>query len=457
MSNKIDISDLDKFNIPASRNKIIKVVGVGGGGSNAVSHMYKQGIHDVSFVLCNTDNQALEESDIPVKIQLGKTVTNGLGAGNRPEKAKAAAEESAEEIRNLFNDGTKMVFVTAGMGGGTGTGAAPIIAGIAKEMGILTVGIVTIPFLFEGTVKILQALNGVDQLAKNVDALLVINNERLREIHGDLPVKEAFAKADDTLTVAAKSIAEIITLKGAINLDFADVETTLKNGGVAIMSTGIGEGKDRIKDAISNALKSPLLNNNDIYNAKKIMLNFYCNEKNIMMDEFANIDSFMLQFKEHDMEVIWGLNYMNDFDQQVKVTILATGFGLNDIPVYKANKDETEQQKAKLAIKEKNQQIETERIITAYGDQAKEFMYHKLSKKIQYYIFTKESLCNDAVINLVENTPTIERTNSFLSSIEATADSLKHTNSEEMSNVQHNVVDSHSEQEDTKDGTKIIF
>ena len=220
---------------------IIKVIGVGGGGGNAVNHMFNEGIHDVSYVVCNTDNKALTDSPVPNKLQLGK---EGLGAGNRPERAREAALESIEDINNMLNDGTKMVFITAGMGGGTGTGAAPIIAQCAKEKGILTVGIVTIPFRFEGNKKIDQALEGVEEIKKHVDALLVINNERLREIYPELTVINAFGRADDTLTIAARSIAEIITMRGRINLDFQDVKTVLENGGVALMSTGYGEGEE---------------------------------------------------------------------------------------------------------------------------------------------------------------------------------------------------------------------
>lgn len=223
------------FGEPEKENSIIKVIGVGGGGGNAVNHMYREGIHDVTFVLCNTDNQALNDSPVPVHLQLGK---EGLGAGNKPAKARQAAEETLEDIKNMLNDGTKMAFITAGMGGGTGTGAAPVIARVSKELGILTVGIVTIPFRFEGPKKIDQALDGVEEMSKHVDALLVINNERLRQIYPDLAVLDAFGKADDTLSVAAKSIAEIITVHGLINLDFNDVKTVLKDGGVAIMSTG---------------------------------------------------------------------------------------------------------------------------------------------------------------------------------------------------------------------------
>ena len=241
------------FGEPEKEKSIIKVIGVGGGGGNAVNHMYRKGIHDVSFALCNTDNQALNDSPVPVHIQLGK---EGLGAGNRPEKARAAAEESIDEVKNMLNDGTRMAFITAGMGGGTGTGAAPVIARVSKSMGILTVGIVTIPFRFEGERKIDQALDGVEEMSKNVDALLVINNERLREIYPELSVLDAFGKADDTLSVAAKSIAEIITMHGIINLDFNDVKTVLEDGGVAIMSTGYGEGENRVKNAFDDALKT---------------------------------------------------------------------------------------------------------------------------------------------------------------------------------------------------------
>ena len=268
------------FDFPQDNPTIIKVIGVGGGGGNAVNHMYKEGIHDVTFVVCNTDNQALAESPVPVKLQLGK---EGLGAGNRPARAREAAEESIEDVKHMLNDGCKMVFITAGMGGGTGTGAAPIIAKTAKDMDILTVGIVTIPFLFEGNRKIDQALDGVEQMSQHVDALLVINNERLRDIYSDFSVMNAFGKADDTLSVAAKSIAEIITIRGTINLDFNDVKTVLKDGGVAIMSTGYGEGENRVSQAINDALHSPLLNNNDIFNSKKILFNISFSTKSELM------------------------------------------------------------------------------------------------------------------------------------------------------------------------------
>ena len=320
------------FDIPEQGNSIIKVIGVGGGGGNAVNHMYREGIHDVTFVLCNTDNQALNDSPVPVHLQLGK---EGLGAGNKPEKARKAAEESIEDVRKMLNDGTRMAFITAGMGGGTGTGAAPVIARVSKELDILTVGIVTIPFRFEGDRKIDQALDGVEEMSKHVDALLVINNERLREIYPELSLLDAFSKADDTLSVAAKSIAEIITNHGFMNLDFNDVKTVLKDGGVAIMSTGYGEGEGRVKKAIEDALNSPLLNDNDVFNSKKILLSInFCNEKNdnsgLMMDEMNDVHEFMAKFSS-DFEIKWGMAIDPELGKKVKVTILATGFGIEDV------------------------------------------------------------------------------------------------------------------------------
>ncbi|WP_034525057.1 cell division protein FtsZ [Bacteroides propionicifaciens] len=412
-----ELKDLQSFDIPTSAPKIIKVIGVGGGGGNAVSHMFKEGIHDVSFVLCNTDNQALLESPVPLRIQLGKETTRGLGAGNKPERAKDAAQESIEEIEQMLHDGTKMVFITAGMGGGTGTGAAPVIASTAKEMGILTVGIVTIPFLFEGEKKIIQALDGVERLANSVDALLVINNERLREIYSDLTLMNAFAKADDTLSIAAKSIAELITKKGKINLDFADVNTILKDGGVAIMSTGFGGGDNRLSKAINDALHSPLLNNNDIFNAKKVMLNIYCSD-DVMMDEFNEVHEFMSKFKE-EVEVIWGMAIDETLGKEVKVTILATGFGVEDVPgMSDRRKERTRDEEDALMIEEeRKREIIVRRIKAAYGEGAINARNRALKKQNNIYLFTSEDLDNNKVIAEVENTPTYERTKSKLNII----------------------------------------
>lgn len=314
------------FDFPKNQmNNIIKVVGVGGGGGNAVENMFRQGIHEVSFALCNTDSQSLSRSSIPEIIQLGNT---GLGAGNKPETGRAAAEESIDEIKKLFNGTTKMVFITAGMGGGTGTGAAPVIAGVAKEMGMLTVGIVTIPFFFEKKPKIIQAIKGVSDMKKNVDALLVINNERLRDIYTDgiTTAKEAFLKADDILTTATKSIAEIITVNGTINRDFCDVNTIMKDGGNAIMATGRASGKHRLQQAILDALNSPLLNGRDIEKAQKILYVIYASEENpILIDELSDLDAFMDEL-DPNIEVIWGLYDDNSLKDEIKITIIATGF-----------------------------------------------------------------------------------------------------------------------------------
>lgn len=322
------IEDILPIDLPLIDPAIIKVIGVGGGGGNAVSHMYKQGIRDVTFVVCNTDNQALQTSPVPVKIQLGL----GLGAGGKPEVARDAAEESIEEIKKVLRENTKMVFITAGMGGGTGTGASPIVARAAHELGILTVGIVTIPFAFEGGKKIRQALEGVAALSEHVDALLVINNQKLTEIYGDMELSKAFAKADDVLTNAAKGIAEIITVPGYINTDFADVYTILSKGNVAIMNTGYAKGEQRITNAIKDALNSPLLNTNDVSGASKVLLNLYCsNQHQIRMEEVKEINEFMASIGE-DIQVIWGATFDDSLGEDVKITLIATGYDVSDIP-----------------------------------------------------------------------------------------------------------------------------
>ena len=415
------MDEIVQFDFPTDSPKIIKVIGVGGGGGNAVNHMYREGIHDVTFVLCNTDNQALAESPVPVKLQLGRSITQGLGAGNRPERARDAAEESIDDIKEQLNDGTKMVFITAGMGGGTGTGAAPVIARIAKEMDILTVGIVTIPFIFEGEKKIIQALDGVERIAQHVDALLVINNERLREIYADLTFMNAFGKADDTLSIAAKSIAEIITMRGTVNLDFADVKTILKDGGVAIMSTGFGEGENRVTKAIDDALHSPLLNNNDIFNAKKVMLNVsFCPTSELMMEEMNEIHEFMSKFRE-GVEVIWGVAVDNSLDTKVKITVLATGFGVEDVPgmdtLHEARSQEEEERQLQLEEeKEKNK----ERIRKAYGESAG-IGKKSLRSRRHIYIFNTEDLDNDDIIAMIEESPTYPRDKTKLLKIKTKA------------------------------------
>ena len=402
--------------IPSTTPSIIKVIGVGGGGGNAVNHMYREGIHDVNFVVCNTDSKALADSPVPVRLQLGK---EGLGAGNRPGRAREAAEESIDSIHNMLNDGTKMVFITAGMGGGTGTGAAPVIAREAKAMDILTVGIVTIPFRFEGNRKIDQALDGVEEIAKHVDALLVINNERLREIYPELNVLSAFEMADNTLSIAAKSIAEIITMHGIINLDFRDVCTVLKDGGVAIMSTGFGEGENRVSKAIEAALHSPLLNNNDIFNSKKVLLSIsFCAEKEgdtLMMEEMNEVHEFMSKFHD-DVETKWGLSTDPSLDKKVKITILATGFGISNVPGIPAKLDAEEEQRRQ---KEQERQEEyEERRDQFYGGSDKKGIQRRRPK---FYLFGLDDLDNEEVISMVELTPTYKRSKEVLADIKAKA------------------------------------
>ncbi len=320
------------LNLTLSNSSIIKVIGVGGGGSNAVNHMYRQGINDVTFIVCNTDNQDLKRSPVPIKIHLGNTTTQGLGAGGKPEVAMAAAEESIEDIKKVLTDNTKMVFITAGMGGGTGTGASPIVAKIARELDILTVGIVTIPFAFEGSKKIQQALRGITELSKYVDALLIINNEKLKLIYPDLNLANAFAKADNVLTNAANAIAEIITIQGYINIDFADVNTIMREGKVAIMNTGYAAGENRITKAIEDALNSPLLNTSDVNGASKVLLSLYCSTSHqILMEEISQIHDFMSRVGD-DVTVIWGATYDDELDDKVKITLIATGFNVKDIP-----------------------------------------------------------------------------------------------------------------------------
>lgn len=350
------LNDTLPLDLPLANSSIIKVIGVGGGGGNAVNHMYSQGIADVSFVVCNTDHQDLDNSPVPIKIQLGAETTSGLGAGGRPEIARQAAEESIDDIRNMLADNTKMIFITAGMGGGTGTGASPVIARIAQEMGILTVGIVTIPFAFEGQKKIRQALAGVVALSEYVDAILVINNEKLKLIYPDLGLDNAFAKADDVLTNAAKAIAEIITIPGYINTDFADVNTIMRNGKVAIMNTGFASGENRITKAIEDALNSPLLNTNDVKGAKKVLLSLYCSRENIIkMEEISQIHEFMENVGE-DVTVIWGASYDESLEDQVKITLIATGFDVSDIPGMPASLIRRLHKKEEVTSKEEEQE-----------------------------------------------------------------------------------------------------
>ncbi len=320
------------FEIPTNKSSIIKVLGVGGGGGNAVNHMYKQGIEGVDFMICNTDAQALSKSTVPVRIQLGITLTEGLGAGNRPERGREAAVESVDDLKHHLGTNTKMLFVTAGMGGGTGTGAAPVIAQVAKDMDILTIGIVTIPFRFEGRRRINQAIEGIAEMSKYVDSLLIVNNEKIREMYGNLGQKEAFGKADDVLTTGAKSIAEIITKDGHVNVDFADVKTVMSDSGVALMGAGEGEGEDRAKKAVQAALNSPLLNNNDISGAKNLLLNITSGTSEASMDEIGFINDYVQERAGNSADLIWGSSDDPDLGEKIAVTVIATGFETNDIP-----------------------------------------------------------------------------------------------------------------------------
>jgi cell division protein FtsZ len=332
--------DLPKHETPQAAS-IIKVIGVGGGGSNAVNHMYLQGIAGVDFIVCNTDCQALELSPVPHKIQLGPTLTEGRGAGMIPDVGMNAAMENIQEIRELLSKDTKMVFVTAGMGGGTGTGAAPVIAQVAKDLGILTVGIVTVPFNFEGRKRRQQAEEGLERMRQNVDTLLIINNERLREFGKNMSLSEAFSHADDVLTVAAKGIAEVISVTGAINVDFNDVNTVMRNSGHAIMGSAIAAGEDRAVVAVKNALTSPLLYDNDINGARYVLLNITYGDREVMMDEITDITDYIQEAAGSTADVIWGHGYDASLGDQLSLTIIATGFTASPLTGFEKSPERT--------------------------------------------------------------------------------------------------------------------
>ncbi|MGN0211706.1 MAG: cell division protein FtsZ [Muribaculaceae bacterium] len=405
-----DINSNPQFvNMDKDMPTIIKVIGVGGGGNNAINHMYEQDIKGVSFVVCNTDRQALYGSPVPKKVLIGPNTTHGLGAGNRPEVAREAAEESAEEIAALFDDDTRMVFITAGMGGGTGTGAAPVVARIAKEKGVLTIGIVTIPFFFEGEKKILKALDGADEMKKYVDALMVINNERLTEIYSELNFLNAFGKADDTLSIAARSISELITSEGRINLDFNDVNTTLRNGGVAVISSGYGEGERRVTRAIEDALNSPLLKNRDVYGSKRILVNIYFSrnaKQAFVMDEMKEMHEFMSNFAP-EVDVIWGVAFDETLGEKIKVTILAAGFDVtlrNESP-HSSGKTE---RKSAASIIDEPAHDGRERLEDIYG-QEKVSQTEQIRARARYKVLTPDEFDDDAVIQEIEKNPTLHR------------------------------------------------
>jgi len=321
------------FDLPVEGSSIIKVIGVGGGGSNAVNYMYERGIKDVNFLVCNTDAQALNNSPVSMRVQIGESITEGRGAGNKPEVGRQAALENLDDVMEPLMKNTKMVFITAGMGGGTGTGAAPVIAKACKEEGVLTVAIVTIPFKFEGQKRISQAISGINELRNYVDSILVINNEKLREVYGDLKLSEAFSKADDVLCKAAKGIAEIITVHGYINVDFADVETVMINSGVAMMGSGEATGENRAREAVETAITSPLLNSNDITGAKSILLNITSGTSNeISMDEVGEITDYINETAAEDVLMIWGTGVDERLEDKISVTVIATGFEAHSIP-----------------------------------------------------------------------------------------------------------------------------
>ncbi|MCC8112431.1 MAG: cell division protein FtsZ [Bacteroidales bacterium] len=396
----------------------IKVIGVGGGGNNAIDHMYNMGVRNVSFIVANTDRQALANSPVPTKVLLGPTTLRGRGAGNRPERARMAAEESAQDIDNLFDDDTDMVFITAGMGGGTGTGASPVIARIARERGLLTIGIVTIPFLFEGQRKILKALDGANEMSKYVDALLVINNERLSEIYKELDFLNAFGKADDILSMAAISISEIVTCDGYINLDFNDVDNTLRDGGTAIISTGYGEGENRVRKAIDDALHSPLLRNTDIFGSRKLLFNLYFSrdaDDKFKIDETKQITEFISNI-DKDVDVIWGVAFDETLGNKVKFTILAAGFDvtISDENVIKGT-DVADGRVESDEIARKTEQ----RLVQEYGSKMDDFNIKKEEQK--YIILKPEQFDDDRMIEIIEQNPAYNRSREVKQAIASAA------------------------------------
>lgn len=403
-----DINDVSSFANENSSDDIIKVIGVGGGGSNAVNYMYEQKIPHVQFVVCNTDKQALRDSPVPNHLLLGYEITHGLGAGNVPEVGRQCAEASEEDIRALFNDQTEMVFITATMGGGTGTGAAPVVARVAKDAGMLTIGIVTVPFLFEGEKKILKALEGARELRKHVDALLIINNENLIELYKDLNFFNAFSKADDTLANAARSISEIISDSLYINVDFQDVKTTLKDSGSAIIATAIGEGEHRITDAIQKALHSPLLKAHDINTSKRLLFKFMCSkdsENPIRAEEIAEITAFTAKLSGIDVK--WGIGDDPTLGDKVKITVLASGFDVTisekENHTIVIHNDDTEN-----VAEQGKGKMQREEIEEVYG-QEKMKQQQQLTDKLKYAVLKPSQFDDHEVIALLERIPIHKR------------------------------------------------
>lgn len=429
--NELENSNIsDSSNFIVSGNKaIIKVIGVGGGGGNAVNYMYDQKIPHVNFVVCNTDNQALETSPVPTKLTLGYEITGGLGAGNNPDVGRQCAEASADDIRKLFQDQTEMVFITAGMGGGTGTGAAPVVAQLAKESGMLTIGIVTIPFMFEGQAKILKALDGAVEMQKHVDSLLVINNENLIELYKDYDFFNAFSKADDTLANAARSISEIISEKCYVNVDFQDVKTTLKDSGTAIIATAEGEGENRVSKAIHNALHSPLLKTHDIKTSRRLLLKFSCSRyssKPLQASEINQITEFTTQLPP-TIDVKWGIADDPELGEKVKITVLAAGFDVTLVDKGKSDEvvvfrpDENAPRKPEPARKDRQQAEAQNRIAEMYGHE-KMATQMKMANKVKYAVLLPSQFDDMEVISMLERTPAYNRDPHFNSDLKQMAE-----------------------------------
>lgn len=407
---------------------IIKVIGVGGGGGNAVNYMYQQDIPNVNFVVCNTDKQHLDMSPVPTKLLLGWNITHGRGAGNNPEVGRQCAEESTEAIQRLFEDGTEMVFITAGMGGGTGTGAAPVVARLAKDAGMLTIGIVTVPFMFEGEKKILKALDGANEMREHVDALLMINNENLIELYKDYNFFNAFQKADDTLANAARSISDIISERCYINVDFQDVKTTLKDSGTAIISTAYGEGEHRISDAIHNALHSPLLKEHDINTSKRLLFKFTCwkdSQNPLRAEEIAEITQFTSKLPS-SIDVKWGIGDDPSMGDRVKITVLASGFDITVMEKRSSGGDDKDKVITFESKKEKQEELQqkeesTERIAEVYGAD-KVIRQRRNAARMKYAVLKPSQFDDHEVIALIESVPTYNRDSSFNSAMQKLAD-----------------------------------
>jgi cell division protein FtsZ len=415
-----------EFDIPRETSSIIKVIGVGGGGSNAVNHMYNQGIVGVDFIVCNTDRQALDISPVPHKVQLGPELTEGRGAGMLPEVGMQAAIENIEEIRELLSKNTKMVFVTAGMGGGTGTGAAPVIAQVAKDLGILTVGIVTVPFNFEGRKRRQQAEEGLDKMRQNVDTLLIINNERLREFGKNMSLTDAFSHADNILTVAAKGIAEVISVTGIINVDFNDVNTVLRNSGQAIMGSAIAEGDDRALVAVKNALTSPLLNDNDINGARYVLLNITYGSKEVMMDEITEITDYIQDAAGATADVIWGHGFDASLGEKLSITLIATGFSSTPITGFEKAPERTI-----VSLEEDSKKEITSQLVSPF-EQAKDIQ-PTVQEQLTQEPFLKTESTVENIIPTGTFTPVVEEKKSFdlfetsITSINESNNELKET------------------------------